>query len=42
MTFSLVPAEVVRIITAVIARMTLEAQQRYRKLNRTARPYPLF
>jgi DNA helicase HerA-like ATPase len=30
---SLVPAEVVHIITAVIARMTLEAQQRYRKLN---------
>lgn len=31
---SLVPAEVVHIITAVIARMTLEALQRYRKLNR--------
>ncbi|HCW91451.1 MAG TPA: ATPase [Marinobacter sp.] len=31
---SLVPAEVVHIITAVIARMTLEAQQRYRNLNR--------
>ncbi len=30
---SLVPAEVVHIITAVIARMTLEALQRYRKLN---------
>lgn len=30
---SLVPAEVVHTITAVIARMTLEAQQRYRKLN---------
>ena len=30
---SLVPAEVVHIITAVIARMTLEAMQRYRKLN---------
>lgn len=29
---SLVPAEVVHIITAVIARMTLEALQRYRKL----------
>ena len=28
------PAEVVHIITAVIARMTLEAQQRYRNLNR--------
>lgn len=30
---SLVPAEVVHIITAVIARMTLEALQRYRKLH---------
>jgi hypothetical protein len=30
---SLVPAEVVHIITAVIARITLEALQRYRKLN---------
>ena len=30
---SLVPAEVVHIITAVIARMILEALQRYRKLN---------
>src|SRR3569623_2015148 len=30
---SLVPAEVVHIITAVIARMSLEALQRYRKLN---------
>lgn len=30
---SLVPAEVVHIITTVIARMTLEALQRYRKLN---------
>lgn len=30
---SLVPAEAVHIITAVIARMTLEALQRYRKLN---------
>ena len=30
---SLVPADVVHIITAVIARMTLEALQRYRKLN---------
>jgi hypothetical protein len=31
---SLVPAEVVHIVTAVIARMTLEALQRYRKLNK--------
>ncbi len=31
---SLVPAEVLHIITAVIARMALEALQRYRKLNR--------
>lgn len=30
---SLLPAEVVHVITAVIARMTLEALQRYRKLN---------
>lgn len=30
---SLVPAEVVHIITAVVARMTLEALQRYRKLH---------
>lgn len=30
---SLVPAEVVHIITAVVARMTLEALQRYRDLN---------
>lgn len=30
---SLVPAEAVHIITAVIARMTLEALQRYRKLH---------
>ncbi len=30
---SLVPAEVVHIITAVIARMSLEALQRYRKLH---------
>lgn len=30
---SLVPAEVVHIITAVISRMTLEALQRYRKLH---------
>lgn len=30
---SLVPAEVVHTVTAVIARMTLEALQRYRKLN---------
>lgn len=31
---SLVPAEVVHVITAVIARMTLEALQRYRKVNK--------
>ena len=30
---SLVPAEVVHIVTAVNARMTLESMQRYRKLN---------
>jgi len=31
---SLVPAEVVHLITAVIARMTLESLQRYRKANK--------
>ncbi|KVL15938.1 ATP-binding protein [Burkholderia sp. MSMB1826] len=31
---SLVPADVVQIVTAVIARMTLEALQRYRKHNK--------
>ncbi|MGB4407702.1 MAG: DUF87 domain-containing protein, partial [Sphaerochaeta sp.] len=31
---SLVPAEVIHIVTAVVARMTLEALQRYRNLNR--------
>lgn len=30
---SLVPAEVIHIVTAVVARMTLEALQRYRNLN---------
>jgi len=30
---SLVPAEVIHIVTAVIARMTLESLQRYRRLN---------
>jgi hypothetical protein len=30
---SLVPAEVVHIVTAVVARMTLEALQRYRRMN---------
>lgn len=30
---SLVPAEIVHIITAIIARMTLESLQRYRRLN---------
>ena len=30
---SLIPAEIVHIITAVIARMTLEALQRYRRAN---------
>lgn len=30
---SLVPAEMIQIVTAVIARITLEALQRYRKLN---------
>ena len=35
---SLVPSEVVHIITAVIARMIFEAHQRYVKLNRVALP----
>jgi len=30
---SLVPAEIIHIVTAIIARMTLEALQRYRRLN---------
>lgn len=30
---SLVPAEVIHLVTAVVARMTLEVLQRYRKLN---------
>lgn len=30
---SLIPAEVIHLVTAVISRMTLEALQRYRKLN---------
>lgn len=37
---SLVPAEVVHIITAVIARMTLEALQRYRKLHQEKKTLP--
>jgi len=37
---SLVPAEVVHIITAVIARMTLEALQRYRKLHHDSKTLP--
>jgi hypothetical protein len=31
---SLVPADVVHIVTAVVARMTLESLQRYRKINK--------
>ncbi len=37
---SLVPAEVLHIITAVIARMTFEAMQRYRKLHKTNKTLP--
>lgn len=37
---SLVPSEVVHIITAVIARMTLEALQRYRKMNKEGKVLP--
>ena len=35
---SLVPTEVVHIVTSVIARMVFEALQRYRKINRIALP----
>ncbi len=35
---SLVPAEIVHIITSVIARMTFEALQRYRKINGKSLP----
>ena len=35
---SLVPSEVIQIITAVVARMIFEALQRYRKLNRQILP----
>jgi hypothetical protein len=37
---SLVPAEIIHIITAVIARMTLEALQRYRKLDTKRKTLP--
>jgi hypothetical protein len=35
---SLVPTEIIHIVTAVIARITFEALQRYRKLNETCLP----
>ena len=35
---SLVPAEIVHIVTAVVARMMFEALQRYRKLNKKSLP----
>ena len=35
---SLVPTEVIHIVTSVVARMVFEALQRYRKLNRIALP----
>jgi len=35
---SLVPTDVVHVVTAVIARMTFEALQRYMKLNKTTLP----
>ena len=35
---SLVPSDVVHVITAVVARMVFEALQRYRKLNRVTLP----
>ncbi len=37
---SLVPAEVVHIVTAVIARMVFEALQRYRKLDKNKKTLP--
>jgi len=37
---SLVPAEIIHIVTAVIARMTLEALQRYRKLDDKRKTLP--
>lgn len=37
---SLVPTEIVHVITAVIARMVFEAQQRYVKLDEKKRPLP--
>jgi hypothetical protein len=37
---SLVPAEIIHIVTAVIARMTLEALQRYRKLDDNRKTLP--
>tara|TARA_B100001540_G_scaffold305166_1_gene315761 strand:+ start:2234 stop:3832 length:1599 start_codon:yes stop_codon:yes gene_type:complete len=35
---SLVPADIIHVVTAVIARMTFEALQRYRKLNEKSLP----
>lgn len=35
---SLVPADIVHVVTAVVARMTFEALQRYRKLNEKSLP----
>jgi len=35
---SLVPAEIIHIVTSVIARMTFEALQRYRKINNDSLP----
>ncbi|MEJ2406340.1 MAG: DUF87 domain-containing protein [Candidatus Thiodiazotropha sp.] len=35
---SLVPADIVHLVTAVVARMTFEALQRYRKLNEKSLP----
>lgn len=37
---SLVPAEIIHIITAVIARMTFEALQRYRKMHKEHKTLP--
>jgi hypothetical protein len=37
---SLVPAEIIHIVTSVIARMTFEALQRYRKLDKNKKTLP--
>lgn len=38
--FSLLPSEMIYIVTSVVARITFEAVQRYRKLSKNAEPLP--